>query len=195
MSVLIKREKIFGMPQSFSLDREAKIRLKMFARGWSAAHRQPGQHKGPITRTYLDVLWALMDFAHKKTGFCFPSLEAIAGKTGCHRDTVLEAIKMLEFAGVLRVFTRLVRAGGRVLWTSNAYVFRAMAPKPEIPGGNKTLKDSRSSFLQTEVKNSVKGPVDNFDGMGKGLLKALHRLGSTIAEMEELTVDKETGLA
>jgi hypothetical protein len=64
---------------------------------WTAAHKAPGQHKGPITRAFLDVLEALLwGFHNSRTGVCFPSYERIAERAGCARSTVAEAIKALE---------------------------------------------------------------------------------------------------
>jgi hypothetical protein len=93
--------------------------------------------KGPITRTFLDVLEALLcGFHNSRSGVCFPSYEAIAAKAECHRSTVAEALKALEWAGVLTWQNRITRAVVRqrdlfgrwsqrwtVIRTSNAYVF------------------------------------------------------------------------
>jgi hypothetical protein len=58
------------------------------ARAWSARNRQPGQHKGPITRAFLEVLEALLwGFHNSGSGVCFPSYEAIAAKTEWARRT------------------------------------------------------------------------------------------------------------
>jgi hypothetical protein len=46
----LKREKTFGHPESYGLDRKARRRVIAYARGWSATHREPKQHIGPITR-------------------------------------------------------------------------------------------------------------------------------------------------
>ena len=74
-----------------------------YTRAWSARNRQPGQHKGPITRAFLNVLGALLwGFHNSRSGCCFPSYEAIAAKAERCRDTVYEALKALEWAGVLR---------------------------------------------------------------------------------------------
>ena len=55
----------------------------------------------PITRGFLEVLEALLwGFYNSRDGRCFPSYEAIAAKAEC-RDTVYEALKVLELAGVL----------------------------------------------------------------------------------------------
>jgi Helix-turn-helix domain len=73
-----------------------------YARTWSARHRRPGQHRDPITRAFLDVLPALVwAFHNSRSGSCFPSYETIAGKAECARSTVAEALKVLEWAGVL----------------------------------------------------------------------------------------------
>ena len=58
-------------------------------------------HRGPITRAFLEVLEALLwGFYNSRDGRCFPSYEAIAAKAEC-RNTVYEALKVLELAGVL----------------------------------------------------------------------------------------------
>jgi DNA-binding FadR family transcriptional regulator len=50
----------------------------------------------------LDVLQALLwGFHNSRSGCCFPSYEAIAAKADCARSTVAEALKVLEWAGVL----------------------------------------------------------------------------------------------
>ena len=74
-----RREKVFGPGRAVPLDGNAKARIQAYARAWSGRNRQPGQHKGPITRTFLDVLQALLwGFHNSRTGCCFPSYEAIA---------------------------------------------------------------------------------------------------------------------
>jgi hypothetical protein len=133
-----RREKVFGPGHAVPLDRNAKVRIQAYARAWSARHRQPGQHKGPITRAFLEVLQALLwGFHNAHTGCCFPSYEAIADRAGCARSTVAEALKALEWAGVLTWQHRIIRIRerctdlfGREGWEwrvhrrSNAYVFR-----------------------------------------------------------------------
>ena len=74
-----RREKVFGPGRAVPLDGNAKARIAAYARAWSGRNRQPGQHKGPITRAFLDVLQALLwGFHNSRTGCCFPSYEAIA---------------------------------------------------------------------------------------------------------------------
>jgi hypothetical protein len=140
-----RREKVFGPGRAVPLDRNAKARIQAYARAWSHLHAQPGQHRGPITRAFLDVLTALLwGFHNSRTGVCFPSYEAITEKAECNRTTVYEALKVLEWAGVLS-WQHLARIGERCrdLWgregwrwrvirTSNAYVFRD--PQPQLAG-------------------------------------------------------------
>jgi hypothetical protein len=120
------------------LDRNAKCRVQAYARAWSRLHAQPGQHRGPVTRAFLDVLHALLwGFHNSRSGCCFPSYERIAEKAECCRRTVAEALKVLEWAGVLSWQHRITRIReqcsdlfGRQGWrwrvtrTSNAYQFR-----------------------------------------------------------------------
>ena len=105
-----RREKVFGPGRAEPLDRNAKARILAYARAWGARHRQPGQHKGPITRTFLEVLEALLwGFHNSRSGCCFPSYEAIATRAECNRDTVYEALKVFERAGVLTWQNRIAR--------------------------------------------------------------------------------------
>ena len=141
-----RREKVFGPGHAAPLDRNAKARIQAYARAWSARNRRPGQHKGPITRAFLDVLAALLwGFHNSRTGCCFPSYERIAEKAECARSTVAEALKVLEWAGVLTWQHRIARiqvreldlfghwaSRWRVIRTSNAYVFRD--PQLQVSG-------------------------------------------------------------
>jgi|SRR4051794_11843087 len=99
---------------------------------------------GLITRAFLDVLQALLwGFHNARSGVCFPSYESIAARAGGSRTTVYEALKALEWAGVLTWQNRITRMRERcrdlfghdgwrwrVIRTSNAYVFRD--PKPQV---------------------------------------------------------------
>jgi hypothetical protein len=142
-----RREKVFGPGRAVPLDRNAKVRIAVYARAWSARQRQPRQHRGPITRAFLDVLQALLwGFHNSRSGVCFPSYETIAARAECARSTVAEALKALEWAGVLTWQNRITRilvrerdlfgqwaARWQVIRTSNAYVFSD--PKPQLSGG------------------------------------------------------------
>ena len=145
------RGKMFGTSVGTPLDREQKNRVMVYARAWNALNKTGGSHIGPITRAGFDVLRTLLwGFHNQHTGRCFPSYEAIAAKAGCVRSTVHAALKVLELAGVLTWIHRLSRAGGRVLRTSNAYVFTAPIAKSENRSGSKTQ----------EIQSSVSAPPD-----------------------------------
>jgi hypothetical protein len=136
-----RREKVFGPARGIPLDRNAKARIMVYARAWNARHRQSGQHRGPLTRAFLEVLEAMLwGFHNSKSGLCFPSYEAIAEKAQCCRDTVYEAIRALEAAHVLTWVNRIMReqvrerdlfgkwaSHWRIVRTSNAYLFRPPA--------------------------------------------------------------------
>jgi hypothetical protein len=65
---------VFGPGRVVRLDRNAKARVLAYARAWGARHRQPGQHRGPITRAFLEVLEALLrGFHNSQSGCCFLS--------------------------------------------------------------------------------------------------------------------------
>ena len=143
MPIIKKREKVFGHGRGVPLDRNAKVRIETYARAWTANHKQPRQHRGPITARFMEVLKALLwEFHNSRSGLCFPSYERIAEKVkekfgSCARSEVAEAIKVLEWAGILTWVHRLARIRvlgekdlfGRptvrwqVIRTSNSYVF------------------------------------------------------------------------
>src|SRR5690242_17329624 len=132
------RQKVFGPGHAVPLDRNAKCRIAAYARAWSARHCRLGQHHGPITMAFERVLAALLwSFHNSRDGRCFPGYERIAQQARCARSTVAEALKALEFAGVLtwqhritRIRERCTDLFGRQSWQwrvhrrSNAYVFR-----------------------------------------------------------------------
>ncbi len=144
-----RREKVFGDGRGQPLDRNAKARIMVYARAWSARHKRPGQHRGPLTRATLEVLEALLwGFHNQHTGRCFPSYETIAARARCCRDTVYEAIRALEAADILTWVNRLVRVQfreidlfgkvalrSRLIRTSNAYTFRDPLPCAPVPDG------------------------------------------------------------
>lgn len=190
MPIRRRREKVFGPGRAVPLDRNAKVRIATYARAWSARNRQPRQHRGPITRAFLEVLEALLwGFHNARSGLCFPSYEAIAAKAECNRDTVYQALKVLEWAGVLTWQHRLTRiqvrerdlfgrwaSRWRVIRTSNAYVFHdplqhpagRPASKSENPGG--TLNQEILPSVQTTAANP-----------NSSLERALARFGAVVA--------------
>jgi hypothetical protein len=166
-----RREKVFGAGRVVPLDRNAKIRVMAYARAWSARHRQPRQHNGPITRAFLEVLQALLwGFHNAQTGVCFPSYEATDRKAGCARSTVAEALKVLEWAGVLSWQNRLTRIRerctdlfGRATWrwrtirTSNTYIFRD--PKPQLAGVPASKSEIPTGTQDQDILDPVETPA------------------------------------
>jgi hypothetical protein len=195
-----RREKVFG-PGRAALDRNAKARILAYARAWGARHKQPRQHKGPITRAFLEVLEALLwGFHNSRTGCCFPSYEAIAAKAECARSTVAEALKALEWAGVLTWQNRIARiqvrerdlfgrwaSRWRVIRTSNAYVFRDPQPRPEGVPASKS--ENPPGTQNQEVIDSSLAPARDPDSP---LERALQHLGSTIKA--RLLMNKSSGM-
>lgn len=171
-----RREKVFGNPQGAALDRNAKARIVVYARAWSARHKRKRQHTGPLTRTTIRVLVTLLEFHWD--GRCFPKYETIAERAACHRDTVHVAIHALERSGVLTWAHRLMRVDyweaafgcrmTRILRRSNSYTLVDPAPKPpaeratNFPTGT-TLKvfSSMNLLSSVEPKTSVKAPDPN----------------------------------
>jgi len=185
-----RRQKVFGPGHAVPLDRNAKVRVAAYARAWNARNRRPGQHRGPITRAFLEVLQALLwQFHNAHTGCCFPSYEAIAEKAGCARSTVAEALKALEWAGVLtwqhritRIRERCTDLFGRISWrwrvvqTSNAYAFRA--PQQPHVGGFASKSEKRSGTQNQVILGSVHVPARDLDS---SLERALARFGAAVA--------------
>ena len=170
-----RREKTFGPGHPMPLDRNAKVRIMVFARAWTARHRHPGQHKGPITRAFLEVLQALLwGFHNSRSGVCFPSYEAIAIRAGCARSTVAEALKALEFAGVLTWQNRITRIRERcsdlfghdgwrwrVIRTSNAYQLRDPQPANSSKSGNATGTRNQDVFsLEPPAPRDPNSPLE-----------------------------------
>jgi hypothetical protein len=195
-----RREKTFGPGRAVPLDGNAKARIAAYARAWSARNRQPGQHKGPITRTFLEVLEALLwGFHNSRSGVCFPSYEAIAAKAECTRSTVAEALKALEWAGVLTWQHRITRIRERcrdlfghlgwrwrVIRTSNAYVFRdrmaefrGFSSKSENPPGTPNQELNPTSVPPLDADRPLDG--------------ALLRLQQRLQEESLLTNNKGVG--
>ena len=195
-----RREKVFGPGRALPLDRNAKARIAAYARAWSGRNCQPGQHKGPITRAFLDVLTALLwGFHNSRSGCCFPSYEAIAARAECARSTVAEAVKALEWAGVLTWQNRITRVRERcrdlfghqgwrwrIIRTSNAYVFRD--PLAVNSQGVPSKSENPTGILNQEVPDPFPAaPRDT----NSPLEQALARFAAAIAAKDG--IEQEAG--
>ncbi len=193
---LARREKVFARPRGVPLDRNAKARIMMAAQAYNTRHRSGRQHRGPLTRTTLDVLKALLwGFHNSRAGDCYPSYESIAEKAQCCRDSVYEAIKALEAADLLtwvNCFTKIRTAGkdlfGRavtvwqVIRTSNAYLFRD--PLPCAPGRETVADPCKSEnppgTLNQEILSLRERPKIIILDPANSLDAALIRLGRSM---------------
>jgi hypothetical protein len=162
-----RREKVFGPGRAVPLDRNAKARIAAYAKAWDRQHRHPSQRGGALGRAALGVLQALLWVFHKaRSGCCFPSYETIAAKAGCARSTVAEAVKALEFAGVLTWPNRIVRIREhcrdlfgrdgwrwRVIRTSNAY--QLIDPQRRFSAAPALRTQSAAFSLDTSASSAL----------------------------------------
>lgn len=179
--------RIHGLPDSLPMTKGIAHALIVYAIELSAKLREPGQHPpGPLTRTGVNVLRALIKFASKTTGNCFPSYAAIAKEARCAASTVGLAIIVLEELGVIKVINRTRVDRGKNLTTSNAYTFRPMVPLTESRRGIQYNKDS-STLMQPPV---AARPVDNGDNPDrKRLEQCFQRWGAAVyAPGDRMTV-------
>ena len=178
-----KREKYFGEAEGTAgMDNNAKVRLVAYAHGWNALHRRPGQHNGPLTKSVLDVLEALLwGFCHGKAGRCFPSYRAIAAKARVGRSSVAAAITALERAGVLTWSHRLRRQGTLVRRTSNAYRFFKPASPAIVMARAAESRNRPAPVLSLFSKKRTSPAIDP----SSPLSRALAQLGARIAAQAE----------
>ena len=186
-----RRQKVFGPGRAVPLDRNAKVRIAAYARAWSARNRQPRQHHGPITMAFERVLVALLwSFHNSRDGRCFPGYERIAEQARCARSTVAEALKALEWAGVLtwqhritRIRERCTDLFGRISWrwrvirTSNAYVFRD--PKCADYRKLSSKSENQSGTQDQDILDPVHPPTRNPES---SLERALARFGAVVQQ-------------
>ena len=188
-----RREKTFGPGRAVPLDGNQKARIAAYAKAWSRLHREGRQHRGPLTRAFQGVLEALLwGFHNSRTGCCFPSYQRIAEKAECCVDTVYEALKVLERAGVLtwqhritRIQERCQDLWGRQGWrwrvvrTSNAYQFRD--PQPQRAGVPPSNSENPGGTLNQDVSKLLQAPpIDPTSP----LELALARFGAAVAAKE-----------
>jgi hypothetical protein len=168
------------------------------------------------TRAFLEVLEALLwGFHNSRDGRCFPSYEAIAAKAECCQDTVYEALKVLELAGVLTWTHRITRiqvrerdlfgkraSRWRAIRTSNAYVFHDPQQRPEGPQDFQYLPaasvdpDSPLERALRQLGASIEGrlllngsggqvPIQDADGSPREKLACKARISNGDAQMNE----------
>ncbi len=189
-----RREKLFGDGRPRPMDRNAKVRVMVYARALMR-RIEAGKAYGPITAKALAVLEALLwGFHNARSGLCFPSYEKIAERAGCARSTVAEAIKALEAAGIMSWVNRLKRVAEasvdlfghrmrktRVIRTSNGYVFIDPQP-PKRPESlvNSSKSDFPSGTTIQESISLVQPPAPRILDPQNPLDAALIRLGRAV---------------
>jgi hypothetical protein len=136
------------------------------------------------------VLQALLwGFHNSRSGVCFPSYERIAEKAECCRRTVAEALKVLEWAGVLSWQNRITRIRERctdlfgregwrwrVIRTSNAYQF--IDPQAER---NRSIPSECKNPLETQDQDISKPLQAPAVDPASPLERALARFGAVLA--------------
>ena len=161
-----RREKCFGDGYPRPLDRNAKARIKVFARALTK-RTEARKHYGALTAKMLAVLEALLyHFHNARSGLCFPSYETIATAADCDRSTVAEAIKTLEDVGILTWVNRITRIREasrdlfgkivlrwRVIRTSNSYHF--LDPQPVKTPSSRVYLLSRKFPLEPRFKSLI----------------------------------------
>ena len=132
--LIIPTLRAFCKPWIGALDRERravwKARLKI--------HRRAGR----ITADQCEVAEALLRRLGSN-GRCDPSHATLADDSGESINTVKRAMKALANCGMLGWVRRLVRAGQRVVQTSNAYVLTLGEP-PKIPANRCEAQSGRA---------------------------------------------------
>ncbi len=143
------------------MDRNARARLIYFAEALDRRTHQPGRHGGDLKRTGLAVLKALVFGFLGRGGRCDPSLGSLARMAGCARSTVIEALKRLEAAGLVRRVARwrAVAANGGlvVLQLSNSYLFPIMGGARKSPETGSRSQSTTPPFEQP--KSAKTGPA------------------------------------
>lgn len=172
------------------LDRNERARLLHAAEALEARTRQPGRQNGTVSRIGLIVLRCLMLQFLGRTGRCNPSYDSIIKRTGLCRQSVSNALKRLERAGLIRIMRRLKtehvtrqchitgnwQSFVTTVQDSNAYALGGTASGSEAtapaPTGRKSFPEPAGLFdwLDPSRAHRRKRPSSSYyssDGMGK----------------------------
>ena len=111
MPIHRRREKVFGPGRAVPLDRNAKARIcrlcpRLERAGAPAGSAPAARSPAPSLKCWRRCCGASTTAA---AATCFPSYEKIAEMAECARSTVAEALKALEWAGVLTWQNRITR--------------------------------------------------------------------------------------
>jgi hypothetical protein len=98
-------------------DRNERARILFLSEALERRTRPPGARNGVVSQPGLRVLRALLlHFLRGSDGLCTPSYVVLMAATGLCKQSISNALKRLEAAGIVRITRRLVRevvdAGG-----------------------------------------------------------------------------------
>jgi hypothetical protein len=94
---------------STPLDRNARQRLLFLAKRLERRTKGKGRANGALGDIGLQILDALLSYANRRTGLCFPSYLILQAITGRSRGSIAAALRRLERAGIIKVIRRLKR--------------------------------------------------------------------------------------
>lgn len=125
-----RRGSDFRQAPRLSIDRNAIARMKMMLqciRRGTWRGKQKGSHHGGVPHSAIEVFDALVMLT-QKYGRVFPSLVGLAYLSTRSKQTVVNAIKVLEFYGFIVVHRRIKRIrtalGFKTVQDTNAYVIQ-----------------------------------------------------------------------
>lgn len=147
-----RRDSAYMEAPKLSVDRNAiariKFKLQAIRRGtWKV--KDKGKHAGPIKHSVIEVFDALAFFA-LRYGRVFPSLTGLAQTATRSRQTVVNALKVLELFGFITVHRRIKKIrtalGFKTVQATNAYTIQE-------PGGWGALAYAAVMRGSSESKN------------------------------------------
>jgi hypothetical protein len=180
-------EGVFWRPTS----RRDVEQIKLAARRYELATRQPGARNGALGFVALEVLDYLGNLVNFRTGRLDPSLDFLMGKLRRSRDAIVRALKALRDHGFLDWLRRFEPTGNegrgpQVRQVSNAYRLslprRAAAmmgrffQKPPAPDDHAHAQEIRAAEVEahrarlTELERTMM-EVDQDNPLGAALLR------------------------
>lgn len=147
-----RRDSAYMEAPRLSVDRNAvariKFKLQAIRRGtWKV--KDKGKHAGPVKHSVIEVFDALAFFA-LRYGRVYPSLTGLAQAATRSRQTVVNALKVLELFGFITVQRRVKKIrtalGFKTVQATNAYTIQE-------PGGWGALAYAAVMRTSSESKN------------------------------------------
>lgn len=161
-----RRDSSYGDAPKLSVDRNAiariKFKLQAIRRGtWKV--KDKGKHAGPVKHSVIEVFDALAFFA-LHYGRVYPSLTGLAKAATRSRQTVVNALKVLELFGFITVHRRIKKIrtalGFKTVQATNAYTIQeptgwgalayAAVVRASSESKNQPAKESDCSFNRSK---------------------------------------------